>query len=153
MTEPTIDRATFDELKEAAGAEFVVELIDTFLTEAPLMLAELSRAFAQREAEAFRRAAHSLKSNANTFGANALGAMGEIGLGQIRYEIWGRELKDAGIISRKSDLWHPQVNLRATDWIFSQLTGGTQERFRRYNGAGPKARQYAREQQRALERL
>jgi hypothetical protein len=84
---------------------------------------------------------------------NALGAMGEIGLGQIRYEIWGRELKDAGIISRKSDLWDPQVNLRATDWVFSQLTGGTQERFRRYNGAGPKARQYAREQQRALERL
>jgi HPt (histidine-containing phosphotransfer) domain-containing protein len=84
MTEPTIDRATFDELKEAAGAEFVVELIDTFLTEAPLMLDELSRAFAQREADAFRRAAHSLKSNANTFGAHALGTMAkELELGGL----------------------------------------------------------------------
>ena len=75
MTEPTIDRAVFDELKEAAGAEFVQELVDTFLTEAPSMLDELSRSIAQREADAFRRAAHSLKSNANTFGAHALGAI------------------------------------------------------------------------------
>ena len=30
----TIDRKIFDELKEAAGAEFVVELVDTFLAEA-----------------------------------------------------------------------------------------------------------------------
>ena len=84
MNEPTIDRAILDELKEAAGAEFVVELIDTFLTEAPLMLAELARSFAQREADAFRRAAHSLKSNANTFGARALGAMAkELELGGL----------------------------------------------------------------------
>ena len=75
MTGPTIDRAVFDELKEAAGAEFVQELVDTFLAEAPRLLDELSRAFAQREADAFRRGAHSLKSNANTFGAHALGAM------------------------------------------------------------------------------
>jgi len=84
MAEPTIDRATFDELKEAAGAEFVVELVDTFLTEAPLLLDELSRSFAQREADAFRRSAHSLKSNANTFGAHALGTMAkELELGGL----------------------------------------------------------------------
>jgi len=84
MAEPTIDRATLDELKEAAGAEFVIELVDTFLTEAPLMLDELRRSFAQREADAFRRAAHSLKSNANTFGARALGAMAkELELGGL----------------------------------------------------------------------
>jgi HPt (histidine-containing phosphotransfer) domain-containing protein len=84
MTEPTIDRAVFDELKEAAGAEFVLELVDTFLAEAPLLLDELSRAFAQREADAFRRVAHSLKSNANTFGAHALGAMAkELELGGL----------------------------------------------------------------------
>jgi HPt (histidine-containing phosphotransfer) domain-containing protein len=84
MTESTIDRGVFDELKEAAGAEFVQELVDTFLIEAPSMLDELSRAFAQREADAFRRAAHSLKSNANTFGAHALGAMAkELELGGL----------------------------------------------------------------------
>ncbi len=84
MTEPTIDRATYDELKETAGAEFVLELVDTFLTEAPLLLEELRRSFGQREADAFRRAAHSLKSNANTFGALALGAMArELELGGL----------------------------------------------------------------------
>lgn len=39
------------------------------------MLAELKRALAAGQAEPFRRAAHSLKSNANTFGALALGAL------------------------------------------------------------------------------
>ena len=51
------------------------ELVDTFLTEAPLMLAELRSALADGNSDRFRRAAHSLKSNSNTFGATALGAM------------------------------------------------------------------------------
>ena len=39
------------------------------------MLAELRSARAAGDAERFRRAAHSLKSNSNTFGALALGAL------------------------------------------------------------------------------
>ena len=70
-----IDHATFADLQEAAGAEFVAELVDTFLEEAPRMLAELRHAQADASAERFRRAAHSLKSNSNTFGALKLGAM------------------------------------------------------------------------------
>ncbi len=70
-----IDAATFAELQDAAGAEFVTELVGTFLEEAPLMLAELRSARAAGNAERFRRAAHSLKSNSHTFGALALGAM------------------------------------------------------------------------------
>jgi HPt (histidine-containing phosphotransfer) domain-containing protein len=72
---PTIDPATFAELQDAAGADFVVELVNTFLEEAPGMLAELRAAQAAGNAEAFRRAAHSLKSNSNTFGATQLGLM------------------------------------------------------------------------------
>ena len=74
-TSPVIDRATFEELKDTAGADFVTELADTFLEEAPLMLAELRSAQAAGSADRFRRAAHSLKSNSQTFGATALGAM------------------------------------------------------------------------------
>ena len=70
-----IDRTTFAELQAAAGAEFVAELVDTFLEEAPQMLAELRRALAEGNADRFRRAAHSLKSNGNTFGARAFAAM------------------------------------------------------------------------------
>ena len=77
MKTTPIDMAVYNALKEAAGAEFVVELVGTFLEEAPPMLAELHGARAdpadEHASERFRRAAHSLKSNAQTFGAMALG--------------------------------------------------------------------------------
>src|SRR5512140_2774032 len=72
MAEEPIDGATFAELKETAGAAFVVDLVDTFLVEAPAMIAELRSAYAANDAERFRRNAHSLKSNGNTFGALGL---------------------------------------------------------------------------------
>ena len=75
MTEPTIDPAVFKELQDAAGADFVVELVGTFLEEAPAMLTELSSARTAHAADRFRRAAHSLKSNSQAFGALTLGAM------------------------------------------------------------------------------
>ena len=75
MTEPTLDPATFAELEAAAGADFARELISTFLEEAPLMLAELRNTLAAGNGDAFRRAAHSLKSNSQTFGAQTLAAM------------------------------------------------------------------------------
>ena len=75
MSAPTIDRATFEALKQTTGAEFVLELVDTFLHEAPVMLEDLRRALAAKDADKFRRTAHSLKSNSNTFGALTLGAM------------------------------------------------------------------------------
>jgi HPt (histidine-containing phosphotransfer) domain-containing protein len=74
MTQETIDRAVFTALQEAAGADFVRDLVATFLDdEAPAMMAELRSALAAGDAERFRRVAHSLKSNSNTFGAVALG--------------------------------------------------------------------------------
>ena len=70
-----IDPTTFAELQDAAGADFVAELVGTLLEEAPGMLAELRNALAARDGERFRRAAHSLKSNSQTFGAMALGLL------------------------------------------------------------------------------
>ena len=75
MTAPTIDPVTFAALKEMTGNDFALELVDTFLEEAPGMLDALRGALAAQDADKFRRAAHSLKSNSNTFGALALGAM------------------------------------------------------------------------------
>ncbi len=83
-TAPAIDSATFEALQQTTGADFVLELVDTFLQEAPGMLDELRRALAAQDAEKFRRAAHSLKSNSNTFGALTLGAMSrELELGGV----------------------------------------------------------------------
>ena len=74
MSEDPIDPAVFAELEATTGADFAVELANTFLEEAPGMIAELRNAHAAEDGEWFQRAAHSLKSNANTFGAFALAA-------------------------------------------------------------------------------
>ena len=75
MDETVVDPAVYAELQDTAGAEFVVKLVDTFLEEGPGMVAELRSARADGHAERFRRAAHSLKSNGNTFGAKKLAAL------------------------------------------------------------------------------
>ena len=74
MNGKPIDPAVYAELQATAGREFAAELADTFLAEAPRMLAELRGARTEGNAERFRRAAHSLKSNATTFGATRLAA-------------------------------------------------------------------------------
>ncbi len=74
MNEKPIDLAVYSELQATTGPEFVLELVDTFLEEAPGMLSELRNARADGNAERFRQAAHSLKSNANIFGAVRLAA-------------------------------------------------------------------------------
>jgi HPt (histidine-containing phosphotransfer) domain-containing protein len=88
MADPIIDRPTFENLQATAGADFVQELVETFLSEAPRMLDELRSALAAGDAERFRRTAHSLKSNSNTFGALKLGSMAKGlelgGLGEAR---------------------------------------------------------------------
>ena len=84
MAATTIDAGTFKALQDTAGDEFVDELVDTFLEEAPVMLQSLKDALAARDAEKFRRSAHSLKSNALTFGALGFAAMArELELGGI----------------------------------------------------------------------
>ena len=70
---PVIDKATFDELKQMSGADFINELIDAFLDDAPNMMQNMQAALETKDIESFRRNAHSLKSNANTFGATELG--------------------------------------------------------------------------------
>ncbi len=72
---PVIDQTTFEELKQMSGEDFINELIDTFLEDAPKMIAEIKSALDAKDAETFRRAAHSMKSNANTFGATQLAAL------------------------------------------------------------------------------
>jgi HPt (histidine-containing phosphotransfer) domain-containing protein len=69
-----IDRATLDSLALTTDKDFVGELIDTFLEDAPQLLASLSSALAANDTEAFRRAAHSLKSNAASLGAMTFSA-------------------------------------------------------------------------------
>ncbi len=70
-----LDMTKFEELKEISGADFIGELVDTFLEDAPRLLNEMRSALRANDAETFRRAAHSLKSNSATFGADHLSAL------------------------------------------------------------------------------
>lgn len=82
-----IDQATFEKLKEMSGADFINELIDTFLDDAPKLIEEIRAALSANNADAFRRAAHSMKSNAATFGASQLAALAK------ELEMLGKENK------------------------------------------------------------
>ena len=82
-----IDQTTFNELKQMSGEDFINELIDTFLEDAPKMIAEMKTAQTSNNAEVFRRAAHSMKSNAATFGASQLAALAK------ELEMLGKENK------------------------------------------------------------
>jgi HPt (histidine-containing phosphotransfer) domain-containing protein len=80
-----IDRTIFEELKQMSGDDFIDELIEAFLDEAPDMIRNMQLAVAAQDVETFRRNAHSLKSNANTFGATELGVLAR------ELELMGRE--------------------------------------------------------------
>ena len=72
MTPALIDARAFEALQANTGADFVLTLIQAFADEAPQLLAELSAAAAEADAERFETAAHTLKSNSVTFGAARL---------------------------------------------------------------------------------
>ncbi len=63
----SLDPAALEALREIGGDEFVLELADAFFDEAPTLLASLRAS----DPEEVRRAAHTLKSNGQTFGAKA----------------------------------------------------------------------------------
>jgi HPt (histidine-containing phosphotransfer) domain-containing protein len=72
MAQTVFDEKTFNQLKEMVGADFIGELIETFLDEAPTLISDMQKALKQNDAETFRRSAHSLKSNSASFGAHVL---------------------------------------------------------------------------------
>jgi HPt (histidine-containing phosphotransfer) domain-containing protein len=72
MNLPLIDARSFEALQAHAGADFVRALVETFAEEAQQMVRDLRDAAAQGDAEEFETAAHTLKSNAATFGATRL---------------------------------------------------------------------------------
>ncbi|MBL8099401.1 MAG: Hpt domain-containing protein [Anaerolineales bacterium] len=67
-----IDINTFNILKESTDADFIRELIHTFLEDAPLQIQQMKSALDKKDIESFTRAAHTVKSNAATFGATEL---------------------------------------------------------------------------------
>ena len=74
MTDDLIDSSVFEELADSVGADFASELLETFLSDAGTMFESLNETLAEQDEDGYRRAAHSIKSNAQTFGATTLAA-------------------------------------------------------------------------------
>jgi HPt (histidine-containing phosphotransfer) domain-containing protein len=104
-----IDRTVLAGLLVSIGddREFLQELVETFFEDSPNLLEALHVALAARDAEAVRRAAHSLKSTSANFGAMVFSGM-------------CKELEDMakvgaleGVVARIVDLEEEYARLRA----------------------------------------
>ena len=87
-----LEQAALDNLLEALGGDeaFLAELVETFLEDAPVLLAEMRKAAQSGSAPDLRLHAHSLKSNSAEFGAMALNAICK------KLEMMGKEEELAG---------------------------------------------------------
>jgi HPt (histidine-containing phosphotransfer) domain-containing protein len=71
-----LDPEALEQLHARAGdRDFVAELVDTFLREGPALVETLRGALQDEDAQQLRRAAHTLKSNSQVFGAQGLAAL------------------------------------------------------------------------------
>ena len=64
-----LDAAALGNLRDLGGDDFLGEVIDAFLADAPELIATLRRSLGQESTAELRRAAHTLKSNGATLGA------------------------------------------------------------------------------------
>ncbi len=73
----TLNPATLEALQDMIGEdlELLTELVETFLEDAPTLLANMGEAVENDDAAGLRLAAHSLKSNSAEFGAQELSAL------------------------------------------------------------------------------
>jgi HPt (histidine-containing phosphotransfer) domain-containing protein len=84
-TQSIIDLPTFEALRESVGSDFLPELLQAYFTETPQLLTNLQHALASQDCDAFRLAAHSIKSTSNSFGALQFGTLAK------DLEMMGRE--------------------------------------------------------------
>jgi GAF domain-containing protein/DNA-binding response OmpR family regulator len=111
---PAVDTAVLDRLAESMGGDeaFVAELIEQFVTDSPALVATARKGLEEGDAEEVRRAAHTLKSNAATFGANELAdrsrrlenaaKAGELGDGAASIDAVADELQRVHVALRSS---------------------------------------------------
>jgi PAS domain S-box-containing protein len=67
----SLDDGALQNLRDLGGDDFLGEVIDAFLADAPDLIATLRRSLAEQSNEELRRAAHTLKSNGATLGAES----------------------------------------------------------------------------------
>ena len=94
LEKDAVDREIFSKAKEwieEYGEDFLVELIDAYLEDAPNRVAQLRDAFTSRNMENVIHEAHTLKSSSANIGAMALSALAK------QVEVAGRNGKSEGM--------------------------------------------------------
>lgn len=79
------------------------------------------------------KAVSKIESNHNPKAASR----GCLGLMQIKYSVWGKELKEQGIIKKRNDLFDPHINVKAGTYILTKYvhqTGSVRKALVRYSG-------------------
>ena len=101
---PVLDQAVIDELRAATGDDeaFIVDLVETYLTEGAANLEDMLAAAAAIDAEAIVRPAHTLKSSSASLGA-------------MRLSTICKAIEEAGRASR-TDTLREDVELARTTW-------------------------------------
>ena len=69
QSEIGLDAAALQNLRDIGGEEFLTEVVDVFLADAPGLVTDLRSSLERQDTEELRRAAHTLKSNGSTLGA------------------------------------------------------------------------------------
>jgi len=110
-SENIIDPATFEALRDAMGADFLPELVQIYLDETPQIIEKLQQALAKQDCEAFRLAAHSIKSTSNSMGALPFGLLAR------ELEMMGRAGSLEGAVGKVEGL------LKAYDQVRESLEG------------------------------
>jgi PAS domain S-box-containing protein len=116
-----LDAGALEELRQMGGPAFLGELTDTFLASAPSLVETLRSARAEGNAEELRRGAHTLKSNARTFGATKLAelcrqleAMAAAGTLDAAVELVGQIEAEYELVGTRSTAWSSLGDSSAT---------------------------------------
>ena len=70
-SEIRLEAAALQNLRDLGGEQFLAEVVDAFLADAPALITSLRSSLEREDTEELRRAAHTLKSNGSTLGAGA----------------------------------------------------------------------------------
>jgi HPt (histidine-containing phosphotransfer) domain-containing protein len=94
-----LEASALESLRELGGDEFLSEVVVTFLADAPSLMASLRAALERGEAGEVRRAAHTLKSNGQTFGAGSFAELCR----ELEERARSGELEGAGELADRID--------------------------------------------------
>jgi HPt (histidine-containing phosphotransfer) domain-containing protein len=113
MNETLIEPQEWEAFKSMADPATLVELLNSYLEDAPQLIQQMRDGLAAGDVETVRRAAHSLKSNSASFGANRLaGAARELEMIAKGGTLEGAASKLAGIEAEYTPLAARLVELK-----------------------------------------